>query len=110
MAEAMLSLSNLDIKNYHTRSQQCGCQCSSFSYQPHKLVIARDSPDTANAKLQQFISKGPKYQEANKINCRKSEIKIFECINNYTLQPSKREHTYPSYTLVCNVNKRQDGN
>ena len=62
------TLSNLDITNYFSNPQHCQCNTSKFCHEPHSHVITGDLMVIDNVKLREFVAKGPKYQEPNKIN------------------------------------------
>ena len=72
-------------------SLRCSNGLFKFCYQPHEHIITGDFKIIENVKLREFVSKGPKYREPNKINWKATGNMIFESIDLYAERCAKRE-------------------
>ena len=64
---------------------------------PHGHVITGDLRVIENAKLREFLAKGPKYREPNRFNCKTTETMFLESIDLYAEKCSKREQVELKY-------------
>ena len=91
------TLSNMYITNYLFNPKHCQCNTSKVSYEPHGHVITGDLIVIENVKLREFVAKGPKYREPNKIYWQSTETMISNSIDLYSEQWSKREQVDLKY-------------
>ena len=91
------ALSNLNVSEYFSNPQTCQCKESKFCYEPHGHVTTGDVRVIENAKLREFVAKGPKYREPNRVNWKATETMFLESIDLHAKNWSKREQVELKY-------------
>ena len=87
----------MNVSEYLSNAQTCQCKESKFCYEPQGHVITGDLRVVDNAKLREFVAKGPKYREPNRVNWKATETMLFESIDLYAKNWSKKEQVELKY-------------
>ena len=90
------AIEQFDYNAFTTDEYKCDCESSEFLYKPLKHVITGNLDIIPNKQLKILFMKGPKYREQRTINLRADQRIIFDALEQYIIDWSKREKVDPS--------------